>query len=192
MLLNNQPKEEVHKRIPKDEVDVTQYEPLIHKIIKDFARTYGDLITDNYEDYVSVGYIALMKAKKAYDPDRGTFVTIAFRKVLSAVHALYLKYKKQQSVSDLRKLKVSDKEGESAEDSDSFTENVSGSNIDYGVVGSMLSEECQRLYLALCKGERKGAICRHLDIKWHDYDKRVRELKDELHEVMTILYGEQV
>ena len=192
MLLNNKPQEEVHKRIPEDEVDVTQYEPLIHKVVKDFARTYGDLITDNYEDYVSVGYIALMKAKKAYDPERGTFVTIAFLKVSSAVQALYLKYKKQQSVSDLRKLKVSDKEGDSVEDSDSFTESVSGSTIDYGVVGSLLSKENQRLYLALCKGKRKGMICRHLDIKWHDYDNRIRELKDEIHEVMTILYGEQV
>ena len=66
------------------------------------------------------------------------------------------------------------------------------SNIDYGVVGSMLSEENQRLYLALCKGKRKGMICRHLDIKWHDYDNRIRELKDEIHEVMTILDGEQI
>lgn len=190
MLLNNKPQEEVHKRVPKDEVDVTEYEPLIHKVVKDFARTYGDLITDNYEDYVSVGYIALVKAKKAYDPDRGTFVTIAFLKVLSAVQALYLKYKKQQSVSDLRKLEVHDKEGESVEDSDSFIENASGSTIDYRVVGSLLSKENQRLYLALCQGKRKGTICRHLDIKWHDYDNRVRELKDEIHEVMTILYGE--
>ena len=190
MLLNNKPQEEVHKRTPKDEVDVTEYEPLIHKVVKDFARTYGDLITDNYEDYVSVGYIALIKAKKEYDPDRGTFVTIAFLKVLSAVQALYLKYKKQQSVSDLRKLKVHDKEGESVEDSDSFTENASGSSIDYKVVGSLLSKENQRLYLALCQGKEKGMICRHLDIKWHDYDNRVRELKDEIHEVMTILYGE--
>lgn len=192
MLLNNKPQEEVHKRIPEDEVDVTEYEPLIHKVVKDFARTYGDLITDNYEDYVSAGYIALIKAKKAYDPERGTFVTIAFLKVLSAVQALYLKYKEQQSVSDLRKLKVNDKEGESVEDSDSFTESVSGSTVDYRVVGSLLSKENQRLYLALCQGKRRGIICRHLDIKWNDYDNRVRELKDEIHEVMTILYGEQV
>ena len=190
MLLDNKPQEEVHKRIPEDEVDVTEYEPLIHKVVKDFARTYGDLITDNYEDYVSAGYIALIKAKKAYDPERGTFVTIAFLKVLSAVQALYLKYKKQQSVSDLRKLKVNDKEGEGVEDSDSFTENASGSTIDYKVVGSLLSKENQRLYLALCQGKRKGMICRHLDIKWNDYDNKVRELKDEIHEVMTILYGE--
>lgn len=192
MLLDNKPQEEVHKRIPEDEVDVTEYEPLIHKVVKDFARTYGDLITENYEDYVSAGYIALIKAKKAYDTERGTFVTIAFLKVLSAVQALYLKYKKQQSVSDLRKLKVNDKEGESVEDSDSFTESVSGSTVDYRVVGSLLSKENQRLYLALCQGKRKGIICRHLDIEWHDYDNRVRELKDEIHEVMTILYGEQV
>lgn len=97
MSLEGKPKykhKERHERIPKDEVDILQYEPLIWKIICTFAGKLGNWVYDYKEELKQIGYIALMSAHKDYNPERGTFVTLGYLRV----HTHITRFLRKQSI----------------------------------------------------------------------------------------------
>lgn len=183
------PKKEKHPRIPVEDVDVTQYYALVNKMIRGYARSYGQIITDNYEEFFSAGIVGLLKAKRDYDPTRGTFVTIAYRKVFTAVHNLYVSLSKERGRMDLS---TSEQLEAMEMTSTDFTKRVvinHGFSANFEVVGELLMGVHKKLYWCLYNGLTKQRACVVCDIHPDDYDTVCQELKEEILEITTQLYG---
>jgi len=86
---------EVHERIPKDQVNVLDYKPLINKVLQSLAKTYGQYVYDYDEELKQDGIIALLKAKEDYDPTRGTYVTLAWLRIRTFMHRRLIKESEQ-------------------------------------------------------------------------------------------------
>jgi len=84
-ILGNVPKKEKHKRIPKEDVNLLDYTALLKGVFNKFVIAYGPLVAIWEEDLMQEGQIGLMKALDKYDPKKGTFVTIAWLKVHTAM-----------------------------------------------------------------------------------------------------------
>jgi len=183
-VIDNKPKKEVHKRIPVDDVDVTQYYPLINKWVRSYERSYGRIITDNYEDFTSAGLIGILKAKKVYDPTRGTFVTIAFRKVFTEIAKLYKKLENQERFQDHQ---VYDEDSDVPERK---IYDVAGSVVDYEIIGQLMSKRNRIFYTGLCLGLNRGKICAMCDIPFSEYEEVKMEVREEALEILSIINGD--
>lgn len=186
-MINRTPKKEVHKRIPVDGVDVTKYYPLVNKWVRSYERSYGQIITDNYEDFVSAGLIGILKAKEVYDPSRGTFVTIAFHKVFTEISNLYKKLLKQEELADNYSDSESDDSNSSSKTKRMYE--VSGTYVDYGLIARLMTGRNLEFFKGLCLGYNRSRICAICDISYKDYDKVKQEVKEEVLEVFQLING---
>lgn len=179
----NRPIPEVHERIKKEEVDPTKYQPLVNKIIGSFAKCYGSIVTDNKDDFNSVSYIGLMRAKKTYDPDRGTFVTHAYRCITSEV----IKLLKELSTEYATRVDNDDPE------TGTFADRLPGCIIDYERIGSMLNGTNRKLFWCIfhgCNYHKTIAMC---DLKGKEgYTRAVKELREEIIEIINTTFGGQL
>lgn len=183
-MIGTTPKPEVHKRIPVEEVDVTKYDDLIYKIILKYARQYGPVFLEYKEDFYVAGIMGLLVAKRVYNPDRGTFVTIAYYKIATEILQMWKSMMKAESGIDRREV----------EDNDDGTpldriENYQSISVDYEGIGKLLSPEHQLLYSCLLGGENRGKTCALCGIQWNDYPGKVAELREEVLAVHQELSG---
>lgn len=185
-MISHTPKTEVHQRIAVEDVDVTQYYPLINKWVRSYERSYGQVITDNYDDFVSVGLIGILKAKKAYDPSRGTFVTIAFHKVFTEIQTLYKKLMTQERFRDQHTI------DEDSEDlAQKKVHELPGAVVDYDTIGNFMSGRNKMFYAGLCKGLHRAKICAMCDIPYSEFDEVKQEVKEEALEILSIITGDK-
>lgn len=186
MIVSNKPKPEVHGRPNPEDINVADYDPLIYKFIHGYARTYGAIIVENIEDFYAVGLEGIMKAKKAYDPSRGTFVTIAYYKVFTEVSKLYRKLVKEYEHCDLSTEEQTEMHQRSVSDA---LGSAIGSSVDYSALGRILSVEDRQLYYCLLHNKTMTETCKELHISKEDYRERVATLKDTIIEHHRFING---
>lgn len=179
------PKKEVHKRIDPEDVVVTDYKPLVNKIVSSFSRCYGPIVTDHKDDFYSVANIGLMKARKSYDNTRGTFVTHAYRCITSEVLKLF----KELTVEYATSVKVS---ASPDHDEDESFDRVAGSIFDYDKIGLMLSGTNKKLYWCLFNGMNYHKTLAMCDLNKKTYNCAISNLRAEIIEIMNSAFGGQI
>jgi len=192
-MFNSSPREEVHKRIAKSEVDIDQYQPLVNKIVNSYVKCYGDIAFDNRDDLLQEGYIGLIKAKKTYDPERGTFVTHGYRCATSEINKKFKKLVDEYKRSDLSIDRETDGTGASSDHTSDAKSNVlshPGTIINYESIGRMLNHEHRKLYWCLYNGLNTYKTCAMCDIPYKDYSKHLANLREEIVEILKALSGE--
>lgn len=190
MNINNKPIKERHKRISKDEVRVRDYGPLVHKFIRGYIRTYGAIVSDHYDEFYAVGLEGIMKAKKVYDPERGTFVTIAYRKVFTEVHKLYKQLVTDHQRKDLSTEEQIEQSGMHQRTLGDALGSAMGSSINYEALGRVLNVEDRQLYECLLQGMFINDTCKKCGISRRRYHERVAQLKETIVEHFRILNGD--
>lgn len=83
LFRSNKPKEEVHARVNKEDINVLDYYELIGKMLRTMTEKYGPVVFNLAEDLGQYAFELLLKAKKDYNPNKGTFVTLAYLRLFT-------------------------------------------------------------------------------------------------------------
>jgi RNA polymerase sigma factor (sigma-70 family) len=181
---------ERNKREPKENVDILMYEPLIWKVITKYAVAKGNWVYDYKEELKQIGYLALISAFQSYDPERGTFVTIAWLRIDTHI-SRYLR--KQaihfRSTNHLEDLNFTTGSNEAISWQDLFP----SSDVDIPVVCRLAVSEQDdidwKLLNMLIMGERRRSIPNKLGLSRTETNRRIEILRENLVAVCNEIYG---
>ena len=184
---------ERNKRIPKDEVDLLGYDKLMKKVLYQLGKKHGQWVFDLKEELLQEGIIGLIKAHKAYDPDRGTFVTIAYLKIHTEMTRLINKRAREfVCMNNLEEIKFCYVQGSTAKLS--WQELFPSSDVDYLAVAKLSIKEDDKvgwkLLEGLCNGVRKNSMHKFIGLSKADTERRLKKLKDDMIAVVLELYGD--
>ena len=190
------PHKERNERIPIEDVDLLGYDRLLNKILFALGKKYGQWVFDLKEELLQEGIIGLIKAHKAYDPERGTFVTIAYLKVhTEMVRFINAKAKQFVIMNDLENLHVSLNANE-VSSMITWEDLIPSNQVDYLAVAKISIKEDDHvgwlLFNALCNGMKKSELPKHIGLSVKDTQRRRKKLREDMIAVVEELYGESV
>ena len=188
----NVPVEEKHARIPKEDVDVLQYDKLIGKVLVTLTHKYGSRVFSLQEDLVSLGYETLLLAKKKYDPSRGTFVTLAYLRLYTYLDRfLSREFRRQSQVVYSLDTHSSVKNANTGSVfSVPFQVFVDGGLFDMEVFfGWYIGTEKEKPFLALVDGWDERKVVRETGYSYQDFLPQMQEVLDEIMEWCRIWSG---
>lgn len=186
-MIGTVPKREKHKRLSPDEIDVTKYYRLVDKVLNRFQRKFGNVIMQNRDDLFAHGLIGLMKAKDAYDPSKGTYVTLAYLRVHSNIWEPLMKILKYRE----NNISLEDTKFPNMDICDTnWEEQVEGVNLDYEWIGSMLNSKLKRLvYFSLLYGYNMKEIMEFSGESRVIIRETIKEVKAETMCLVYDIYG---
>ena len=176
---------ERHERIPKEDVDILDYHPLIMKELHKLAGDYGKFVWQYEHELVQEGYIGLMNAWEKYDPERGTFVTIAYLRVQTKMGRELVKHIKEYiKLNHLEDIKFMD--GDSMMWEDIFPSN----EVDYEAVCKLACKDAidVELVYGLVNGVTKKDMPVWIGTTHKEMLRRYKALREEMIAVVNELY----
>lgn len=180
-------RKERNPRLPKDEIDILDYKGLLIKVLNVLARKHGKNVFLYEEDLIQEGYIGLIKALEAYDPTRGTYVTIAYLKVYTEMTRFLLRagreYRCTVSPEDLTFMDGSPGDWESL---------FQNETVDYDAVARLAAVDDidLELYKHLVSGTRSRSIHVQIGITTKEVRSRKDRLKENMVAVTMDIYGD--
>lgn len=172
----------------REEIDVTNYTGLIHKVFNDLVGKFGDWIRYQKQDLIQTGYIGLIKAKEKYVPGRGSFLGLAYLRIRSAMQTDIVKYSKFYSqTTQLENIRCSGSNDDDGLDWEStFGEVI----LNYHAVFSMVTDEDDRkLLVGLIELYPYWKLRAILKETKEDHEVRVYRLKQELRDIVDTLHN---
>lgn len=184
----SKPKDPKKYPLTNEEINVSDYHNLVLKVYCHMISKFGRWLQRYKKDLIQVGYIGLLKAKEKYEPGRGSFLGLAYLRIMSQMQSDIAKYAKfetnNMSIEDL--CLYSD-----APDSDKldWQDLIPSDQVDYGAVFAMIKDPDD---LALLEGIIEmypyWKLRYILKEKKEDHDKRVERIKDELREILRVIH----
>ena len=128
-------RKERNARLPKEEIDILEYEPLIGKILHKLAKKHGPWVYRYKEELHQEGFVGLIQAYNRYDPTRGTYVTIAYLRVWSAMQKVVNKEAKRYVKTEhLEEMRTSGKSSAVGGPSVNWQDLIPSHEVNYGAV----------------------------------------------------------
>ena len=176
---------ERHQRLPKEDVNILDYHPLIRKTINRLAKKYGKFVYLYEQELIQEGYIALIAAWNTYNPERGTFVTLAWLRVDTA-----LKRELNRQAKEFKKTNrlehLSFEGGEVLTWEDMFASD----EVDYAAICRLACKDSidAELVYGLVEGITKKDMAVWIGVTHEDMLERYDFLKEEMVAVVNELY----
>lgn len=174
-----------------EEIDVLNYHKLIIKVYKAMCLKYGTWLERHKEDLVQSGYIGLVKAKEKYTPGRGSFLGLAYLRIMSAMQgdiARHAKYDVNTTPLESFGPKHDAKSPDGTERL-SWEETFSGNILDYEVVLRFITDEEDKAVLfGIIEMYPYWKLRNILKETKEEHESRVVRIKQELRELLEILH----
>lgn len=186
------PQEEKHDRIPKEDIDVTQYNQLTGKVLMTLTKKHGRKVFGMRDDLISLSYEILLMAKKVYDPSRGTFVTLAYLRLYTLLDRYIFRELKRQSREflSLDKTKANHDSGYDPSTTENFKESIEGASFDMDIFFERyLGTDQEKAFRAVVEGWTDMQVIRNTGYSYEDFLPQMQEVLDEMMEWCTILSG---
>jgi hypothetical protein len=171
-----------------EEIDVNNYSNLVVKVFKGLIQKFGPWINRHRDDLIQQGYIGLIKAKEKYTPGRGSFIALAYLRIMSAMQEEIAKYAKyEMNTTPIEEIKhVS---GNEDADKLDWADMFPGDIIDYGVLLRMVEDNDDRKVLfGLIETYPYWKLRAIMKESKEDHEIRVVRIKENLKELLEILH----
>jgi hypothetical protein len=172
----------------REEIQVRNYHRLILKVFNVVLKKYGPWVNDHKDDLIQTGYVGLLKAKEKYTPGRGSFLGLAYLRIMSAMQndiAKYAKYSVHTTpVEDI-------KETSFGNDKDKllWEELFSLVIINYEAIFRMVSDPDDRKILyGILDQYPYWKLRAILNETKEDHESRIERIKEELTDILEILH----
>ena len=191
--MENRIRKERHKRIRKEDIDLLGYERLTMKVLVQIAKTHGQWVFDYRESLEQESMIGLIKAWHAYDPTRGTFVTIAYLKIHNEMtRFINKKARAYVCMNNLEDIKFGYVQGGTAKMT--WQDLFPGNHVDYFDVARLAikpdEEDMWKLFKGLCSGVLKVSMHKYVGVTKDELAIMTEELRERMVAVVLELYGE--
>ena len=170
-----------------DDIVVTNYHNLVLKVFQQMVGKYGQWLYRHRDDIVQTGYIGLLKAKEKYVPGRGSFLGLAYLRIMSAMQGEIARYAKYETHTvPLEKIKAKERK---QDNSLTWEDRLSGTYIDYGLmIRSITDEDSRKLLLGIIEMYPYWKLRSILNESKEEHDARVEQLKGEMVDLLEIYH----
>ena len=173
----------------RKEIDVMNYKNLVLKVYNNLTVKFGQWLHRYRVDLVQTGYIGLIKAKEKYVPGRGSFVALAYLRIMSAMQEEIAKYAKyEMNTTPLEEMTVSTGDPEGSGNI-TWEDMFKGDILDYGLIFRMISDDDDRQVLVgIIEMYPYWKLRSILNETKPEHEARVKNIKQELRELLEILH----
>ncbi len=179
-------RKERNERPFKKDIDLLAYDPLMNKVLNKLAKRHGIWVYFYREELIQEGYTGLMQAYNVYDRERGTFVTIAYLRVWSAMQKFINKearmYVKTENLEAMKG---------AAEGKDVLWQDmIPSSEIDYGAVLrlAVIKPKDRELMNHVIGGTLRKDIPKKVGLSIRATKESIERLRDDIIEVCNEMY----
>jgi len=183
---------ERHNRIPKKDIDILGYNRLIMKVMSQLAKKHGRWVYDYREELEQEGIIGLIKAYHTYDPNRGTYVTIAYLKIHTEMTRCI--NRRARTFVHMNQLEDINPPGAEGRGKLTWEDLFPGNLVDYFSVARLSinpeEEKLWKLFEGLCNGVLKPPMYLYVGVTKEELVGLTKELRERMASVVLELYGE--
>lgn len=171
-----------------EEINVVDYHNLVLKVFNSMVNKFGKWLYDHKADLVQSGYVGLLKAKEKYTPGRGSFLGLAYLRIMSAMQNDIAKYAKHEmntiSAEDLK----SCTQGPGSEKLD-WNDMFPAVILDYDSIFKMVTnEDDKKVLVGIINMYPYWKLRNILGETKQEHDDRVLRIKEDLVEILEILH----
>lgn len=173
-----------------EEIVILNYENLNIKVFNRMVQKFGPWLHRHRFDLLQTGYIGLIKAKEKYTPGRGSFVALAYLRIMSVMQNDIAKYAKFE-MNTIPLEDVSGPTGTSKGEMSEMTweDMFSGHILDYGLLLRMVEDaDDQKVLLGIIEMYPYWKLRAIMNESKEDHEIRVARIKEELKELLEILH----
>lgn len=172
----------------REEIQVRNYHRLILKVFNIVLKKYGTWVNDYKEDLIQTGYVGLLKAKEKYTPGRGSFLGLAYLRIMSAMQNDIAKYAKYSvHTTPVEEIKGSSENQD--RDKLMWEELFSQVIINYDAVFRMVSDpDDLRVLNGILDQYPYWKLRAILNEDKASHEARIERIKEELSDILEILH----
>lgn len=184
--------EKAHKKLmtyplTNEEIDVTNYNNLVIKVFNRLVQKYGPWLHRHRDDLLQCGYVGLIKAKEKYTPGRGSFLALAYLRIMSKMQEEIAKYAKfEMNTTPIEEIYLP---RNNQEEKLNWTDMFGGHILDYGMILRMVADtDDRKLLVGIIEMYPYWKLRAVINESKEDHEIRVARIKEELRELLEILH----
>ena len=148
---------------------------------------YGSWLYRHKVDLVQTGYIGLLKAKTKYKPGRGSFLGLAYLRIMTAMQGEIARYARYETYTvSLEKISP----GEDKHDNSySWEDLLAGEYIDYPlIIRSVSGKDNRKVLSGLINGLPYWKLRSICSESKEEHDARIELIKEEMVDLLEIFH----